>query len=384
MSDAGVNWGAIQALVDAGYTQSNGTVYNPNGTVWNGSGASDANSADIESGGGGVNWGAIQALLDAGYTQSDGTVYNPDGSVWGTTSGGKKSTSKDDDDDDEDRERANRNIIAAIRNTLSEYGFDDSEVKQLTKLMENLIEDDAGEAEILLKIRESKPWKERFKGNEMRRQAGLSVLSPEQYLSYEREAHQRMREAGLPPGFYDDRSDYHDLIGKDISINELTRRIQNGYVKVANAAPEIRSVFAEYFGANGDAALASMFLDYDKAVDVLERNVAAATFGGTAKRYGFNPDYARSKRAADIGIDQSQAEQGFEKVLEMKPLFEETVVEQEDLTAEDAGFATVFGFDAESSEKIRKRREARIAGQSGSTQGSVKSQTGYLGLAIAR
>lgn len=277
-------------------------------------------------------------------------------------------------------DRRQRDIYATITQTLAEYEVMGPDIEAL---IQQLIIEDATEAEWLLRIRETQTWKDRFAGNEMRRAAGLSPLSPNEYIAYERSAHQLMSEARLPAGFYDSRADYTELIGRDISLRELSRRIDNGYRAVANAAPEIRRAFADYFGADGDSALAALFLNYDKGVDVLEKHVAAAQFGGIGRRFGFNPDQNIALRAADIGITQEMANAGFGQLVELAPLFTETISESEDLTAEKQGFDSVFGFNPQAVDEIRQRREARVARGKGSQAGTSITNQGALGLRIA-
>lgn len=276
--------------------------------------------------------------------------------------------------------RRERDIYSAIQAKLAEYEIDDPAVMQLIK---QLIQDDAGVDEVMLKIRETAAWKTRFAGNEERRARGLNQLSPAEYIAYEREARQLMREAAMPAGFFDSNADFVSLIGRDISARELSRRIQNGYVKVSQAPMEIRQAFSDYFGANGDAALASLFLNFDKGVDVLERHVAAAEFGGTARRFGFADNQVIAERAAELGIDRGRAEQGMGELIDINHLFRESVTEADDLVAEREGFGSVFGFTPGDTEKIRRRREQRIASASGSTSGAMITREGVLGFRTA-
>lgn len=276
--------------------------------------------------------------------------------------------------------RLRRDIYSSIESLLKQYEIEDP---NLMGLVQQLLEDDASEAEIQLKIRDSQAWKTRFAGNEARKQRGFAPLDPQTYIAWEQEARQLMREANLPAGFFDTKEDFVEMIGKDVSIRELNRRISNGFVKVSQAPAEIRAAFADYFGANGDAALAALFLNYEKGADVLEKHVAAAEFGGTARRFGFRDDQVIAQRAADLGISRDQAEQGMAQVIDINHLFNETVSEAEDFTAEREGFGSVFGFTPQDADRIRRRRETRTASMSGSTAGAMISREGVLGFRTA-
>lgn len=276
--------------------------------------------------------------------------------------------------------RRSRDVFATIKQTLAQYGIEGGEIDAL---LTELIQNDAGEAEVMLKLRETQAWKTRFAGNELRRQRGMNVLDPRTYLAWEQQARQLMREANMPAGFMDENSDFAEMIGKDVSIQELGRRISNGYVKVSQAPIEIRQAFTDYFGANGDSALAALFLNYEKGADVLEKHVAAAEFGGTARRFGFRDDQVVATRAADLGITRQQAEQGMGQLIDINHLFGETVSESDDLVAEREGFGSVFGFTPGDAEKIRRRREQRVGSMSGSTSGAMITREGVLGFRTA-
>lgn len=276
--------------------------------------------------------------------------------------------------------RLNRDIYETIRAQLAEYEIVGPEIDDL---LQELLEDDASEAEWTNRIRQTETWRTRFAGNEERLRRGLNVLDPRTYIAWEQQARQLMREANMPAGFFDQTADFVEMIGKDVSINELNRRITNGYVKVSQAPAEIRQAFNDYFGANGDAALASLFLNFEKGADVLERHVAAAQFGGTARRFGFRDDQVIATRAAELGIGLDAAEQGMAQVIDINHLFTETVTEDADFQAEREGFGSVFGFAPEDTEKIRRRREQRVASASGSMSGAMLSRDGVLGFRTA-
>jgi hypothetical protein len=279
--------------------------------------------------------------------------------------------------EDSQKEREQRNIYATIEATLAEYELDTPEMLALVK---RLIESDASPAEIWLEVRKTQTWKDRFAGNEERLARGLNALDPQAYIQYERDARRLFSEAGLPDSFYDHRSDFVGLIGRDVSLRELQRRVQDGFVQVTQAPIEIRQAFANYFGVQGDAALAALFLNYDRAVEVLMKQVAAAEFGGTGTRFGLQFGRSVAERAADLGISRDQAEAGFGKILEFKPLFEETITERDDFTAEREGANSVFGFQPTDIDKIRQRRAQRLANMGGAIAGSVVTQGGALGM----
>src|SRR5690606_25123415 len=183
-------------------------------------------------------------------------------------------------------------------------------------------------------------------------------------LAYETQARQLMRAAGLPPGFWDEPSDFRRLIANDVSIAELAERINEGYLRVARADQTVRDAFASMFGPSGDAALAALFLDPERALPALQRQAGAAEFGGAGLRFGFTVDRDLALRASDLGL-QSRASEGFATLHAIRGLFNETVTEREDLRAEREGVEAVFGISGESQEAVRRRQSTRLAAFAG-------------------
>ncbi len=224
----------------------------------------------------------------------------------------------------------------------------------------------------------------RFPAIRMRREANLAPISPADYVAYEGHARQLMRAAGLPEGFYDTPDDYTNLLAGDVSLSELNDRINQGFIQVQQAPPEVREAFSEYFGSNGDAALASYFLDPERAVPVLAEEVEIAKIGGASKAFGFQLDKGRAKKIAGTDVSFTEARSAFGNLRSMEPLFTESVSEGVDLTAEGEGVDAAFGLDqGQAAKKLSRRLEERV----GTTQGAggaAAGESGVFGLGSAR
>src|SRR5690606_26025042 len=158
-------------------------------------------------------------------------------------------------------------------------------------------------------------------------------------------------------------------------------RVQNGYQQVAYAAPEVREVFADYFGARGDNALAAFFIDPDRAAPVLRNMVTEAQIGGAGRQQGLMIDLATAARLRGTGVTEDEARQGFAAVRELDPLFTETVTEADDFTALGEGLAAVFNLDPAARRRLERRQAARLAAFQGGG-GAAVGQTGVLGAGI--
>lgn len=265
------------------------------------------------------------------------------------------------------------------KDVLAHYGLEG-----LAGVVETWVRDDVPPGEIAVRLREAPEFKQRFPAMEARKRAGLPAISPEEYINFERQTRQMMMQSGLPSGFYDSPEDFTTFISNDVSVSELSGRIQNGFTAVAMAPPAVRDAFGKYFGAQGPGALAAYFIDPSRALPELEKQVAIAQVGGAGKQFGFNLSLGQATGLADTGVGFEGARQGFEQIGDMAPIFSESISEKDDFTAEKEGVDTVFGLGGDSKEKVRRRveqRRAAFGGQGGA--GAAASGRGVIGLGAA-
>lgn len=232
---------------------------------------------------------------------------------------------------------------------------------------------------ILLDLRDRPEFQARFPAIAARQQAGLAPLSPAEYVAYEQQARQVMRQFGLPSGFYDSNDDFTRLLTEDVSVAELYERVQQGYQQVAFAEPEVRSAFADFFGPQGDSALASFFLDPDRAMPALRNMVTEAQIGGAARQFDLDVGASAAQRLREFGITQAEAQAGFRQVRALDPLFTETVSESADFTAEAEGIGGVLGVDPNATRALERRRQSRLSAFQGGG-GAAVGQRGVAGL----
>ena len=254
-----------------------------------------------------------------------------------------------------------------------------------SKAWEQIVNGTADSPERLIQwLRDQQEYKDRFKGMAIRQSKGLAAISEGEYISYERQAFQLMRDAGMPPEFWDQHDDFANLIGADLSINELNSRIANGFLKVTRAPQEVRDAFSYFYGASGDAALASIFLDADQAGVALEKMANAAEIGGYGRTFSFDitKDTAEGLSVRNVSADEAQ--RGFAQLDLERGYYDETITEGLDLTAENEGVGATFQTDDESAAKVRKRKEQREAAFSGSPGAGGVTPQGAVGLGSSR
>ena len=181
------------------------------------------------------------------------------------------------------------------------------------------------EAEILQDLRNHPVFERVFPEIKQRTAKNLTPLSPGEIINYRKNARELMRAAGLPEGFYDGNDDFSKFIVGDVSLTELNQRVSNAKEATFNIPAETKARLGSIFGIQpGSGELTAFFLDPDKALPLLERDLNAGKIGGRADIAGyggFSNDSAR--QLADNGISDAQAAQGFGDLVRQKELFGE-------------------------------------------------------------
>lgn len=251
-----------------------------------------------------------------------------------------------------------------IRNYLNSIGLG-----TLSNYVEGLLVDDpslaeAGNLPVLeLMLRDRPEYKERFKGNEARRQKGLPEYSASEYLAIESNLKAVLAGNNLPVGFYDTQDDFANFIGNDVSAQELDTRIQRGYLAVKNADPNTVAEMKRLYGVD-EASLAAYFLDPTKGRDVITRQAGAARIAGGAQAGGgITLTQQEAEQLAQQGVTQEQAQQGFGAIQQMEELFRGAPGQQ--AISREEQISGVFGTNAAAAQRIRQRQSQRAAEFSG-------------------
>lgn len=231
--------------------------------------------------------------------------------------------------------------------------------------------------EITQLLRETPEFRARFPAIDARREAGLPAISPREYLEWEQQASQIARESGLPSHFYDEPADFTDKIANNWSIGEFSARITEGFQKVDQAPEAVRREFEAIFGTSGRSAMASFFLDSDRALPALERAVATAEMGGAASMMGFNLSANRSEDLASYGFSFGAAMQAFGQAAQLRPLTDDLAFERTSV-GEDVLIDSQFGLSPAAAEQITRRVEGRTNVFASGDRGAV-DEDGFLG-----
>lgn len=134
----------------------------------------------------------------------------------------------------------NRDAFMAIDALFSNYGLE-----SLAGKIYDYVKNGYSADTISILLQDTPEYKQRFAANEARRKAGISVLSPAEYLSIENSYRQLFRQSGLPQGFYDTKEDFTNFIAGDMSPTELQGRLELATQATALANPQYKAALKQ-------------------------------------------------------------------------------------------------------------------------------------------
>jgi len=303
------------------------------------------------------------------YTASDGTAFT-DRDIYLEYEASLRSQRKE-----------RQSAFDLLYGEFSRYGLG-----SLVETLRGLITDSTvSPSEFSIRLRQSEPYKQRFKANSSRITKGLRALTEAQYLELEDSYQDIMRRYGLPETYYTKgelgrQQGFEDLIGFDVSPRELEERIATAQERVKNAPPEVLESIKSFYGDTiRDGDVLAYVLDPKNAVDAIKRKVAAAEIGAGAIQAGLGTTRERAEELGRFGITGEQARSGFQQIAggvgrggQLAAIYEQLPYGQEVAEQE------IFGLTG-APEAGRRRR--RITQQE---QAAFGGQTGLAGGALAR
>jgi hypothetical protein len=246
-----------------------------------------------------------------------------------------------------------------IEQTLARYGLN----TLATWAWNRYLQGDAIE-EIMLQMRATPEYKNRFPAMEELSKRGLA-FSEEAYIQYEQSIRNMASQYGFPVEVYGDREYIAELLLSDVSPVEAQRRFQLAAAASFTAPPEYREEAARLYGITA-GEWASLWLEPDRTLPVLERKYAAVAIAGEATMRNLG-DLSKEMavRLAQVGITPEQARQAFGQVSR------ELTVRLPGETEAGLGASTVaagalgVGTEAEQLARLRRQRIAAFSGGGG-------------------
>lgn len=233
--------------------------------------------------------------------------------------------------------------------------------------------------QIMQELRQTPEFKRRFPAIEQRRAAGLSPMSVDEILAYEKQARWVMHSAGLPLGFYDSRESLQSFIAKDVSLSELSQRIQLAAQDYFSTDTTLRDELGRIYGLTPGQHLAYI-LDSKTALPLIQRQWLSASLSAAAVNTGYGGlTQSEAESLSGIGVTREQAAQGFNTLQSQRGLFTPLPGESAPTIAREDQFAAAFFDDADAQLRIRRRQRERVGVFQAGGQ-FASSQTGISGI----
>jgi len=264
-----------------------------------------------------------------------------------------------------------------LKNEFAQYGMAD-----LVEDVKSFIMAGVSPSEFTMRLRETTPYKTRFKANEDRVKAGLAAISEAEYIGLEDQYQNIMRNYGLPESYYTKgkygtQEGFQKFIASDVSATELEDRIMTAQERVLKSNPEVLASLKAFYPGISNGDILAYTLDPKNALTEIKRKVTAAEIGGAATQAGLKTDLERAQELSAAGITKQQAQQGFQTVAEVAPrggqlaaMYGESPYTQQ--TAEQEVFGLAGSVDAaKQRKKLVGLERAEFSGQSGMAQGAL-------------
>ena len=285
-----------------------------------------------------------------------------------------------------DDDKSTRDAFAIIKGIFMQYGLE-----ELGSTIETLMREGYGPEEATLALKTdpkyNAPYLKRFKGNELRRAAGLNVLNEAEYLALEDDYTKTLKSYGLENYFGIDKSvkqsSIADVIGADISAIEFTDRVSTAVDRVKMADQSTKDAFKNFYGIN-ESELVQYFLDPKKALVNLKQKATAAEIGGAAIGQGLSATSTTAEDLAAYGINREQAQLGYSQIGEDLPtagslgrVYGESGITYNQADAEAATFKGLASAKRKK-EKLTQLEQNQFSGSSGTGLGAGAFSTQYL------
>jgi hypothetical protein len=263
-----------------------------------------------------------------------------------------------------------RNAAVAVINLFQQYGLESLASKIIEYVKQGFSSDT-----MAVMLQETPEYKKRFYGNELRKQKGLNVLSPAEYIATERQYRQVMASSGFPKGFYDQTSDFQKMIGEDTSPQELNDRVKLWQDYAGKQDPAQVENLRRLYGMSA-SDYAAYLMDPTRALPLLQDQARAVTFAAAGQRHGISVSKATAEAYGGGAYDVSaeDAEKGFAAIEEVQA-DTDRLAKMYGLGGYTAGEAIqeVFGGDADAAKKRKRAASAERATFSDSSKGATGS-----------
>lgn len=260
------------------------------------------------------------------------------------------------------------NIGPQMKATLKRYGLQD-----LTRWVADAVVQGKSQDQIMLEIYDQPAFKKRFPAIAQREAIGFSPVSVEDYINYEKLA----ESLGSTWGVKLSKAEVDDLIGHDVSAQELEQRFNIAATAVYESAPETRNALNRLFNISG-GELMRYWMNPKKQFGDLQQKYRMGEIAGAAMRTSYGEIAgSEARQLMEAGLDEGSALEGFSTLTNMRSLFK-PIHGGESLISRQEQLDFLMG-DVEAAQAIERRTRSRIAtfaGRSGFAPGEEGFTTG--------
>jgi len=247
-----------------------------------------------------------------------------------------------------------------LKSMLSGIGLADLAAVVWTAYGEGKITEQTSIDQIGFQIKETEAYKKRFAGNVALEKANKPPFSISNYLQQEQAYKNAVQGRGLPAGFYDTPEAYAKFIGADVSPQEVAYRVDNGYLAVKDANPEVLAQLKTYYPDVNTGDIAAYFMNPDVTTDIIVNRARVAEIGSEAQRQaGISLSVQQSEALRKEGIDKSKAQTGFATIAAQQEIF--NPLQGEQAISQEEQISGTLGTNAAATQRIAKRKRQRLA-----------------------
>jgi hypothetical protein len=267
--------------------------------------------------------------------------------------------------------KEDKDAFALLEQTFKDYGLE-----ELVPAIKRYMSQNLGPNQATLLLRTEPEYVRRFKGNDLRRNAGLNALSESEYLALEDSYSQTLRAFGVQTYLGADaktrQKAMSDIIGSDISATEFKDRIDTVVTRVTNADPAVKQTLRTFYDIK-DEDLTGYFLNPKENMPKLQEKVTAAEIGAAARAQGLTTGVTGATALAQFGITKEQAQAGYATIGEVMPTASKLGQIYNDEYTQNLAEQEVFKGTASAKRKRQQLAEREVASFSGS---SGRARTG--------
>jgi hypothetical protein len=248
----------------------------------------------------------------------------------------------------------------------------------LADTIDGYIKDDLTASQIKINLVGTDAYKTRFPGMADLAKAGRAV-NEATYISMEKGMTSILKAYGLDDKIFGTTAKLGTVIANQVSVAEYEQRVAMASDKVKKNT-DVLAALNEYYGVTTEGAI-SYLLDPKLGMDIVKKQIRASEIGAAAEMYKFDLDKAAAESYINVSgtADLNSLKESFGKARILAETQTRLATIEGDKTYNELqAVATTLGNDQQrmlESQRRALREQARFAGQSGISSGSLRKES---------